>query len=124
MGIPECETQAIHVTHSAQPSKHHDATFAFYKTKDTVTTITQPIVLSHQSNTIFLRFSQTVIDDVVYTHLIQSDNHKHAVDVIHTVFLFAITNRPQKKLTVIMTKTPHTQRGMREQHQAFVTNAG
>jgi len=25
------KTQAIHVIHSAQPSKYHDATFTFYK---------------------------------------------------------------------------------------------
>jgi hypothetical protein len=67
VGIPECETQAIHIIHSAQPPKHHDATSPFYKTKHTVTVITQPIVLSHQSNTILLRFSQTVINYVVQT---------------------------------------------------------
>jgi len=81
-------------------------------------------VLSHQSNTILLRFSQTVINYVVYTRLIQSENHKHAVNVVNTVFLVAITIRPQKKLTFIMTETPHTQRSMPEQHQAFVTNVG
>jgi hypothetical protein len=31
VGIPECENQAIHTTHSAQPPKHHDATSLFYK---------------------------------------------------------------------------------------------
>jgi hypothetical protein len=62
------------------------------------------------------------------TQLIQSDNHKHAVDVVHTVILVAITIRPQKKLTVTMTiislyrNTTHTC-GMHEQHQAIVTNA-
>jgi hypothetical protein len=123
VGIPKCETQAIHVIHSAQPTKHHDATFPLNKNKHTVTTIIQPIVVSHQFNTILLRFSHTVIDYTVYTWLIQSDNHKYAVDVVHTIFLVAITNRPQKKLTIIMTETPHTQRRMHEQHQAFVTNA-
>jgi hypothetical protein len=123
VGIPECETQAIHVIHNAQPSKHHDATFTLYKTKHTVMTITQPIILSHQSNMILLRFSQSLINYAVYTRLIQSENHKHAVDIIHTVFLVAITIRPQKKIIVIMTETPHTQRDMCEQHQEFVTNA-
>jgi hypothetical protein len=49
--------------------------------------ITQPIESSHRFNTILIRFSHTVIDYVVYTWLIQSENRKHAVDVVHTVFL-------------------------------------
>jgi hypothetical protein len=97
--------------------------FHFTKPNTQSQAITQPSVLSHQSNTIFLRFSQTIIDYVVYTRLIQLGNHKHVVDVVHTVFLVVITIRPQKKLIVIMTKTPHTQRSMREKHQSFVTNA-
>jgi len=57
------------------------------------------------------------------TRLIQSDNHKHAMDVVHTVILVAITIRPKNKLTFIMTETPHTQHGMHKKHQEFVTNA-
>jgi hypothetical protein len=55
---PECETQAIHIIHNAQPPKHHDAKSPFYKIKHTVTIITQHIMLIHQSNIIFLRFSR------------------------------------------------------------------
>jgi hypothetical protein len=67
VGIPECETQALHIIHSAQSPKHYDAISPFNKIKHTVTVITQSIVLSHQSNTILLQFSPTVINYVVQT---------------------------------------------------------
>jgi len=105
--------------------KHHDATSPFYKTKHIVTVITQPIVPSHQSNTILLQFGHCNQLCCVQLGLY---NHNHAVDVVHTVILVVITIRPQKKLIITMTiisllETPHTQRGMHEQHQAIVTNA-
>jgi hypothetical protein len=67
VGIPKCENQAIHTTHSAQLTKPHDATFPLNKNKHTITVTTQHVMLSHRFNITLLRFHHTVIKNVVQT---------------------------------------------------------